>query len=93
MAHTRSSPMDDATIVSVKALEYMATGRPIGYAGTGIAADLLARWACGDGRPERSRGHYQRSAAITGLIRDLEQRRVLGYVEGTVYSRIFTVAT
>ena len=46
VAHTRSSPMNDATIVPVKALEYMATGRPIRYAGRGIAADLLRKVGC-----------------------------------------------
>ena len=38
--------MNDATIVPVKALEYMAAGRPIDHADRGIAADLLRKAGC-----------------------------------------------
>jgi glycosyltransferase involved in cell wall biosynthesis len=76
IAHVRSSPTIDATMVPIKLFEYMATGRPIVYAGKGIAADLLSRIGCAvtvtPDDPEAI------STAIGELLRDPEQMRVLG---------------
>ncbi len=46
IAHVRSSPTIDATMIPVKLFEYMATGKPIIYAGKGAAAELLREVGC-----------------------------------------------
>ena len=81
MAHTRSSPPNDATIVPVKASEYMATGRPIGYAGRGIAADRLRKMGCAVTVIPEGPEAIISATPRHGLIRELEQTRVLGYSE------------
>ncbi|MBA3473439.1 MAG: glycosyltransferase family 4 protein [Rubrobacter sp.] len=76
IAHVRSSPTIDATMVPVKLFEYMATGRPIVYAGKGAAADLLRQIGCAmTVAPEAPEAI---SAAIAELLRDPEQMRILG---------------
>jgi colanic acid biosynthesis glycosyl transferase WcaI len=76
IAHVRSTPTTDATMVPIKLFEYMATGRPIIYAGRGVAADLLRQVGCAvtvlPGEPKTI------STAISTLLQDPEQRRVLG---------------
>jgi glycosyltransferase involved in cell wall biosynthesis len=76
IAHVRSSPTIDATMIPVKLFEYMATGKPIVYAGKGAAAELLREIGCAvtvaPGDPEAI------GAAIAGLLRDPERMRVLG---------------
>lgn len=76
IAHARSSPTIDATMVPIKLFEYMATGRPMIYAGKGIATDLLRQTGCAvtipPEDPEAIRG------AVAGLLRDPERMRVLG---------------
>jgi len=76
IAHARSSPTIDATMVPIKLFEYMATGRPMIYAGKGIATDLLRQIGCAvtvpPEDPEAIRG------AVAGLLRDPERMRVLG---------------
>ena len=76
IAHVRSSPTIDATMVPIKLFEYMATGRPIVYAGKGIAADLLRQIGCAvTVTPEDPEAI---SSAIAELLRDPEQMCVLG---------------
>jgi colanic acid biosynthesis glycosyl transferase WcaI len=76
IAHVRSTPTTDATMVPIKLFEYMATGRPIVYAGRGVAADLLRQIGCAvtvpPGEPESI------STAITTLLQEPEQGRILG---------------
>jgi colanic acid biosynthesis glycosyl transferase WcaI len=76
IAHVRSSPTIDATMIPVKLFEYMATGKPIVYAGKGAAAELLREIGCAvtvaPGDPDAI------GAAIAGLLRDPERMRVLG---------------
>jgi len=76
IAHVRSSPTIDATMIPVKLFEYMATGKPIVYAGKGAAAELLNEIGCAmtvaPGDPEAI------GAAIAELLRDPERMRVLG---------------
>ena len=76
IAHVRSSPTIDATMIPVKLFEYMATGKPIVYAGKGAAAELLREIGCAvtvaPGDPEAI------GAAIAELLRDPERMRVLG---------------
>jgi colanic acid biosynthesis glycosyl transferase WcaI len=76
IAHVRSSPTIDATMVPVKLFEYMATGKPIVYAGKGAAAELLRGIGCAvtaaPGNPEAI------GAAIAELLQDPERMRVLG---------------
>jgi glycosyltransferase involved in cell wall biosynthesis len=76
IAHARNSPTINATMVPIKLFEYMATGRPIVYAGKGVAADLLHQIGCGvTVTPEDPEAL---SAAIAELLRNPEQMRVLG---------------
>jgi glycosyltransferase involved in cell wall biosynthesis len=76
IAHVRSTPTTDATMVPIKLFEYMATGRPIVYAGRGVAADLLRQVGCAltvqPGDPKTI------STAISTLLEEPEQGRVLG---------------
>ena len=75
-AHVRSSPTIDATMIPVKLFEYMATGKPIVYAGKGAAAELLRGIGCAvtvaPGDPEAI------GTAIAELLQDPERMRVLG---------------
>ncbi|QYJ15073.1 hypothetical protein Rxycam_00885 [Rubrobacter xylanophilus DSM 9941] len=45
-AQARDAPVINATMVPVKLFEYMAAGRPVVYAGRGIAVGLLQRAGC-----------------------------------------------
>jgi glycosyltransferase involved in cell wall biosynthesis len=75
-AQTRNAPTINATMVPVKLFEYMATGRPIVYAGNGIASELLNRIGCAkQARPEDPTSI---SAAILELLQDPERMRELG---------------
>jgi colanic acid biosynthesis glycosyl transferase WcaI len=76
IALVRSRPTIDASMVPVKLFEYMATGRPIIYAGKGVAADLLRQIGCAvTVSPEDPEAIC---AAIVRLVRDPEQMRALG---------------
>jgi colanic acid biosynthesis glycosyl transferase WcaI len=76
VAHVRSSPTIDATMIPIKLFEYMATGKPIIYAGKGIAAELLREVGCAvtvtPGEPAAM------STAIAELLKDPERMRELG---------------
>jgi colanic acid biosynthesis glycosyl transferase WcaI len=75
-AHVRSSPTIDATMIPIKLFEYMATGKPIIYAGRGAAAELLRHIGCAvtvtPGDPKLI------GTAISDLLRDPERMRMLG---------------
>jgi len=75
-AHVRSSPTIDATMIPIKLFEYMATGKPIIYAGRGAAAELLRQIGCAvtvtPGDPKVI------STAISDLLRNPERMRTLG---------------
>jgi glycosyltransferase involved in cell wall biosynthesis len=82
---TRASEYTNATVIPVKLFEYMAASRPIVYAGTGLALDVLARAGCAvvvpPGDPEAI------AAAVRELAGDPERRLELGargraFVEG-----------
>jgi len=76
IAHVRNTPTINATMIPIKLFEYMATGRPIVYAGKGVAADLLRQMGCAvTVTPEDPEAL---SAAIVQLLRDPKQMRVLG---------------
>jgi glycosyltransferase involved in cell wall biosynthesis len=76
IAHVRSTPTTDATMVPTKLFDYMATGRPIVYAGRGVAAELLRQVSCAvtvpPGEPKAI------STVISTLLQKPVQRRVLG---------------
>jgi glycosyltransferase involved in cell wall biosynthesis len=76
VAHVRSRPTIDASMVPVKLFEYMATGKPIVYAGNGVAADLLRELGCAVIVPPEDPEAL--SAAVAKLLRDPEQMRVIG---------------
>jgi colanic acid biosynthesis glycosyl transferase WcaI len=76
IAHVRSSPTIDATMIPIKLFEYMATGKPIIYAGRGAAAELLEDIGCAViVTPEDPAAM---STAIAELLGDPERMRVLG---------------
>ena len=76
VAHVRSSSTIDDTMVPVKLFEYMAAGRPIVYAGKGLAADLLRQIGCAVvTMPEDPRAIRD---AVVELLQEPERMRVLG---------------
>jgi len=76
IAHVKSSPTIDATMIPIKLFEYMATGKPIIYAGRGAAAELLEDIGCAVMvTPEDPAAM---STAIAELLGDPERMRVLG---------------
>jgi colanic acid biosynthesis glycosyl transferase WcaI len=76
IAHVRSSPTIDATMIPIKLFEYMATGKPIIYAGRGAAAELLEDIGCAVMvTPEDPAAM---STAIAELLGDPGRMRVLG---------------
>ena len=76
IAHVRSSPTIDATMIPIKLFEYMATGKPIIYAGRGAAAELLEDIGCAvTVTPEDPAAM---STAIAELLGDPERMRALG---------------
>src|SRR5215212_2963935 len=76
IAHVRSSPTIDATMIPVKLFEYMAAGKPIIYAGKGAAAELLRRIGCAVTVAPEDPGAI--SAALAELLGEPERMRVLG---------------
>ena len=76
LAHVRSSPTIDATMIPVKLFEYMAAGKPIIYAGRGAAADLLLEIGCAVTVAPADPAAM--SNAIADLLRDPERMRELG---------------
>jgi glycosyltransferase involved in cell wall biosynthesis len=76
VAHVRSTPTIDATMVPVKLFEYMAAGRPIVYAGRGIAADLLREIGCAETVPPEDPRAIR--DAVAGLLADPRRMRELG---------------
>jgi glycosyltransferase involved in cell wall biosynthesis len=76
LAHVRSTPTIDATMIPVKLFEYMAAGRPIVYAGRGIAADLLREIGCAETVPPEDPRAIR--DAVAGLLADPRRMRELG---------------
>jgi len=76
IAHVRSSPTIDATMIPIKLFEYMAAGKPIVYAGKGAAAELLRQIGCAvTVAPEDPQAI---SSALAKLLGDPERMRLLG---------------
>jgi colanic acid biosynthesis glycosyl transferase WcaI len=76
IAHLRSSPTIDATALPTKLFEYMATGKPIVYAGRGAATELLGQIGCAvTVSPEDPKAI---STAIAKLLRNPAQMQALG---------------
>jgi colanic acid biosynthesis glycosyl transferase WcaI len=76
IAHVRSSPTIDATMIPIKLFEYMAAGKPIIYAGRGAAAELLGDIGCAVQVPPEDPAAM--STAIAELLGDPERMRALG---------------
>ncbi len=76
LAHLKSTPILDATAVSFKLFEYMATGRPFVYAGRGLAVEFLSKIDCAVIVPPED--PQAMSAALSALLRDPERMRALG---------------
>lgn len=75
-AGVKSTPVLDATAISFKLFEYMATGRPLVYAGRGVGAELLDQIGCAvTVSPEDPEAI---SAGISALLRDPRRMRTLG---------------
>jgi colanic acid biosynthesis glycosyl transferase WcaI len=73
---TEDTTYTNAVVLPVKLYEYMAAGRPIVYAGRGLAVDFLERVGCASIVPPRDAGAI--AAAIRELVRDPERIRLLG---------------
>jgi glycosyltransferase involved in cell wall biosynthesis len=77
IAHVRSSPTIDATMIPIKLFEYMAAGKPVIYAGKGAAAELLREIGCAvTVTPEDPEAI---STAIAELLEDPERMQALGF--------------
>jgi colanic acid biosynthesis glycosyl transferase WcaI len=75
-AQLRDTPTLNATGLPSKLHEYMATGKPILYAGKGLARATVERIGCGVGvEPEASTAIAE---AIEGLLRDDTRREEMG---------------
>jgi colanic acid biosynthesis glycosyl transferase WcaI len=82
---TKAGEYTNATVIPVKLFEYMAASRPILYAGTGLATEVLADAGCAVVVPPGDPDAIAR--AVRELAGDPERRRELGrrgreYVEG-----------
>ncbi len=75
-AQARDAPVINATMVPVKLFEYMAAGRPVVYAGKGIAVGLLQRAGCAITVPPEDPAALR--AAIGRLLREPGLGRELG---------------
>jgi glycosyltransferase involved in cell wall biosynthesis len=76
LAKVRSTPTLNATSISSKLFEYMATGRPLVYAGKGLAVELLDEIGCAlTVSPEDPEAI---AAAIRRLLRDPNLMQTLG---------------
>jgi colanic acid biosynthesis glycosyl transferase WcaI len=75
-AKVRSTPTLDATCVPAKLFEYMAAGKPLVYAGRGIAVEFLEEVGCAlTSPPENSQAI---AAAIKKLLHEPDMMRTLG---------------
>lgn len=75
-AKVRSTPTLDATAVPSKLFEYMATGKPIVYAGKGLAVEFLEKIGCA--LTVASEDTEAITAAIQELLSDAGLRHTLG---------------
>ena len=75
-AKLRSTPTLDVTGVPTKLFEYMATGKPMVYAGKGLAVEFLERIGCALTVPPEDPEAL--AAAIRGLLSDSKLRNTLG---------------
>jgi colanic acid biosynthesis glycosyl transferase WcaI len=73
---TEDTPYTNAVVIPMKLHEYMASGRPIVYAGRGLAVDFLEEIGCAAIVPPRDPAAL--ASAIGELARDPERRRRLG---------------
>ncbi len=75
-AKVRSTPTLDATSISSKLFEYMATGRPLVYAGRGVAVEFLESVGCALTTPPED--HRAIADTIRRLLLDPGLSRSLG---------------
>jgi colanic acid biosynthesis glycosyl transferase WcaI len=75
-AKVRSTPTLNATAVPTKLFEYMATGKPLVYAGKGLAVELLENVGCA--LTVASEDPEAITAAIQELLSDARLRHTLG---------------
>ncbi|ABG04884.1 glycosyl transferase, group 1 [Rubrobacter xylanophilus DSM 9941] len=75
-AQARDAPAINAGMVPVKLFEYMAAGRPVVYAGRGLAVELLRRAGCAVTVPPEDPAALR--GAIDGLLRSPGLGRELG---------------
>ena len=86
-AHLKSTPILDATAVSFKLFEYMATGRPFVYAGRGLAVEFLDEIGCAVTVPPDD--PQAMNSAISVLLRDPERMGIMGLKGRTFVERNF----
>lgn len=74
--HTKDRPVLNDTVMPFKNFEYMATGKPMVYAGKGLAVDFLAPIGCAEiAEPENPESI---AAAIRILLDNPERARMMG---------------
>jgi glycosyltransferase involved in cell wall biosynthesis len=74
--HTKDRPVLNDTVMPFKNFEYMATGKPMVYAGKGLAVDLLDPIGCAEiAEPENPESI---AAAIRRLLDNPERAREMG---------------
>jgi len=73
---TRGTPVLTQTALPAKLFEYMATGKPLVYAGEGAAVEFLSRIGCAEIAPPGDVPAI--AAAVSRLVSDPARRREMG---------------
>ena len=81
LGHAKNAPVINATMIPVKLFEYMATGKPVIYAGRGIASEFLSGIGCAVTTPPEDPTALRE--AILSLLRDPKRMYALGRVGQT----------
>jgi colanic acid biosynthesis glycosyl transferase WcaI len=87
LGHVKDAPVINATMIPVKLFEYMATGKPVIYAGRGIASEFLNGIGCAATVPPEDPTVL--TEAILSLLRDPKRMEALGRAGQTFVKQNF----